>query len=784
MKIDFEAIKKEDCREIARRLGLELNRQNKVRCFLHAGDKNPSLQVYADGWKCYGCDEHGDAVDLVARYRGVSNGEAAQWIIDTMGTPQPTPPTPKKSSGSDYGEFEREHIYPGGQLKHVVYRKPNGRKDAPWRHLENGKWVSGRPKELFPVPPLYYCRDELPASIFLLEGEKDCDRLEQNHLAAVSLPDGSGSDWYPEYQPYFSGRSVYIIQDNDDPGKKYAQRMAATLQGIAKSVYVLDLTQAWPEIPEHGDVSDLLDHMGDEDGKAAVLHLVADAKEWVPPVADAGPGGAFGTFGTIGTQWDDPIPFDEVETPPFPVDCLPDPMEAFVEELAESTQTPLEMGGTTGLGILSTAFQRRYTVQVTPDWAEPLATFAVSIAPPGERKSAVLSAMTKPVYRYEFRRREAEEIDLVQNRQEKDLLEKRLEFVKQQAAKAKNREQMEDARAEMLELSAQIAQFKSLHEYKLLVDDITAEKLVDVMNTQEGSITVVSAEGGVFDAMAGRYDKAANFDVYLKGHAGDSISVERIGRKSNYVESPRLSMILTIQPEVLNGLMSNTTFRGRGLCGRFLYALCNSKVGRRKIDTMPVSDITKRRYNDFIEKILSDENGGAVTLSNEADQLRKEYQLCVEQRLGKEWEFMQDWGGKLVGATMRIAALLHLSSFPVEEPINAEVMAAAIRLAEFYGVHAQAVYQIMGADEEQTNAKYVWKKIVESGNESISKRDLWRLCHGKFKKSDDIDPVLQLLVDMNYIKIEDQDTGGRPSKKIIVNPRAKSANSAKRGLSA
>ena len=282
MKIDFEAIKREDCREIARRLGLELNRQDKARCFLHAGDKNPSLMVYADGWKCFGCGEHGDAVDLVARYRGVPNGEAAQWIVDTMGTPQPTPPTPKKSSGSDYGKFEREHIYPGGQLKHVVYRKPDGKKDAPWRHLENGKWVGGRPKELFPVPPLYCRRDDLPASIFLVEGEKDADRMEQNHLAAVSLPDGSGSDWYPEYQPYFSGRSVYIIQDNDAPGKKYAQRMAATLQGIAKSVYVLDLTQVWPEIPEHSDVSDLLDHLGDEAGKTEVLRLARNAKEWTP----------------------------------------------------------------------------------------------------------------------------------------------------------------------------------------------------------------------------------------------------------------------------------------------------------------------------------------------------------------------------------------------------------------------------------------------------------------------------------------------------------------------
>ena len=494
--------------------------------------------------------------------------------------------------------------------------------------------------------------------------------------------------------------------------------------------------------------------------------------------------GAFAPSATFAPQWEDPIPFSEIETPPFPVDCLPGPMEAFVEELAESTQTPLEMGGTVGLGVLSTAFQKRYMIQITPDWKEPLSIFSVSIAPPGERKSAVLSAETGPVYKHEFQRREAERIDLLQNHQERDLLEKRLESLKNKAAKAKSLEEMEAARDEMLELSAQIAQFKSRHEYKLLVDDITPEKLVDVMNTQDGSITVVSAEGGVFDTMSGRYDNAANIDVYLKGHSGDPIDVERIGRKSNRVESPRLSMILAIQPEVLNGLMSNTTFRGRGLCGRFLYALCKSKVGRRKVDTTPVSDITKRRYNDFIEKILSDENGGVVTLSLEADQLRKDYQLCVEQRLGREWEFMQDWGGKLVGATMRIAALLHLSSFSVDEPINAEVMSAAIRLAEFYGVHAQAVYQIMGADEEQAKAKYLWKRISENGADTISKRDLFNLCKGRFKRVDEMEPALQILFDMGYLREETIDTGGRPSKKLLVNPRAKVAKGAKGGLSA
>lgn len=84
------------------------------------------------------------------------------------------------------------------------------------------------------------------------------------------------------------------------------------------------------------------------------------------------------------------------------------------------------------------------------------------------------------------------------------------------------------------------------------------------MDEQRGCITVTSSEGGIFDSMAGRYDKSMNFDVYLKGHAGDPITIQRIGRKKNQVSNPRLSMILTIQPDVLSGLIGNSAFRGRG----------------------------------------------------------------------------------------------------------------------------------------------------------------------------------------------------------------------------
>ena len=113
------------------------------------------------------------------------------------------------------------------------------------------------------------------------------------------------------------------------------------------------------------------------------------------------------------------------------------------------------------------------------------------------------------------------------------------------------------------------------------------KELCRLKGDAEMTAEIISSEGGVFDAMTGRYDRANNFDVYLKAHCGDFISIDRIGRKSNHVESPRLTMALAVQPDVIQGLMGNATLRGRGLCGRFLYAVCRSKVGRRKVSPPP-----------------------------------------------------------------------------------------------------------------------------------------------------------------------------------------------------
>ena len=142
----------------------------------------------------------------------------------------------------------------------------------------------------------------------------------------------------------------------------------------------------------------------------------------------------------------------------------------------------------------------------------------------------------------------------------------------------------------------------------------------------------------------------------------------------------------------------------------------------------------------------------------------------MEKKLGGEWDTMRDWGGKIVGAMVRIAALMHCAEVigdPTETPVSVEVVLAAISIAEYLGAHAAAAYQVMGANADTENAKYILKRLY--GRESISRTELTRLCRGKFTKSDDMNTALTILEDQGYIRTSENPVGYNNRRQVVYN---------------
>lgn len=144
-------------------------------------------------------------------------------------------------------------------------------------------------------PPLY----RLPAvqvamargePIYLVEGEKDADRLAAAGLCATTNFDGAAGSqkpkWRDSYTAALAGADVVLLPDNDEPGKAHMRHVAAALAGKAL-VRWLEL----PGLPAKGDVSDWL-NAGHSIDELKQLATDAPADERQPaetqPPPDAG----------------------------------------------------------------------------------------------------------------------------------------------------------------------------------------------------------------------------------------------------------------------------------------------------------------------------------------------------------------------------------------------------------------------------------------------------------------------------------------------------------------
>ena len=97
-----------------------------------------------------------------------------------------------------------------------------------------------------------------------------------------------------------------------------------------------------------------------------------------------------------------------------------------------------------------------------------------------------------------------------------------------------------------------------------------------------------------------------------------------------------------------------------------------------------------------------------------------------------------------------------------------------MQLGDYFTEHARAAFARMAADPELDNAQHILEWIVQKEFMEFSKRDAHHDLMGRFKKADDLDGPLQLLIDRHFITLklmpETAGPGRKPSPIFEVNP--------------
>lgn len=179
----------------------------------------------------------------------------AGWTQIPVADDAPLPPLPENApawtyftaSGQVLGYVSRINTAKGGKwfLPTTYWQNTAGQRA--WKHKQ---FV--RPLPIYNRPALDHAPDDWP--VLVVEGEKTADAGQQwfEKTVVVSWPQGSSSAAYVDWSP-LTGRTVLLLPDCDEPGRKAMRIIAEKLADKAAGVWWVDVE---PDRPAGWDVAD------------------------------------------------------------------------------------------------------------------------------------------------------------------------------------------------------------------------------------------------------------------------------------------------------------------------------------------------------------------------------------------------------------------------------------------------------------------------------------------------------------------------------------------------
>lgn len=229
--------------------------------------------------------------------------------------------------------------------------------------------------------------------------------------------------------------------------------------------------------------------------------------------------------------------------PPFPIDGFPMATRLFIQEIARVYGVPVDFPAVAVLAAVAAALRKQiYTDQRYKNYPQ---LWIMIVASSGIGKSEPLKLAFAPLE--ESDRSAAKQYESEYNAFEARLL----------AA---------GSRKEQAPLQRERPVYK-----QCLITDTTPEALYRAIATNEG-ITLYRDELAGWFKDFGRYNKSGEVQNYLSIFNNQQIQIARKGDGNRLIVDPYLSIVGTIQPEVLRSTLKQDQMLDNGMAQRFLFA--------------------------------------------------------------------------------------------------------------------------------------------------------------------------------------------------------------------
>ena len=475
----------------------------------------------------------------------------------------------------------------------------------------------------------------------------------------------------------------------------------------------------------------------------------------------------------------------EQELAPFDLGNIPKLLADLVKAIADTYQVPRDFVLPIICSDIATATRGKIKVQVRQDWQEPLSLFTAPLLEPSNRKSAVISMLSKPLREIEKSQRIAHKENERINKARRDTATAQrvdlLKTIKKSPSAA--------VEANISELDLIIEQNKELRQPCLLIDDTTPEALVEYLCAQS-SLAYIEAEGQLIDNLSRYSDsQTPNVEALNKAWSSEPISVSRKGKELIFNDEPHLVICIGAQPSSVIPKLRDSQLTNCGFSARFWYSIGKSQVGKRSFNSPVIDTDIKTSWAVLIQNIYKQaQTGKLLEVSAEALAVIEELHYWLEPQLKSMNPELKSWAGKLIGNCIRIAALFTLAENYQTAEINAVTMKQASELAPAMLEHARFVF---APDTTELPAAKILNKLLfgfkgfkgvsPDGSKIFTTNDLLQVIKDqswinlKPNQAMLLRSELYQLENLGWVKqleVEHNPKGGRPTESWELHPEA------------
>jgi hypothetical protein len=413
----------------------------------------------------------------------------------------------------------------------------------------------------------------------------------------------------------------------------------------------------------------------------------------------------------------------------YPVDRLPPLIADAVTEVQAYVQAPMALVAACALSVVSSAVQARFDVQRDAVLKGPSSLYFMTIAESGERKTAIDKMFMAPLYEWQAKQSRAYREQRAQYEVALEAWKERGKDLEDRIAGGLHAETLGTAIDPRRVHEAMMP--KAPRKAEMLRGDDTTEAMLIAMQDYPVAALLSAEAGMVFGGHSMGGDKAmGNLGTFNTMWDGGTLRQSRVGRDPIYVERPRATLGLMVQPAVLQSftLRTGNLAKGIGYFARFLFSQPESTQGGRYY-LAPAADMPAlRTFHARVAALLDVpvEFDDLDRLAPREVPLDPEAQACwiafhdeVEEQLGDDYSDVKDVASKAAENAARLACCYHAFETDGSSPIPRMAMDRACAAMRWYLDEAVRFGQVSGLTEEVRDAELVEAFLVAQHKEVV-----------------------------------------------------------------